>query len=174
MGEWDWMGERGSGLGLLNWLSMPTPTASLLLNVSTLLQEPVGAVRDYHLHTATLDGPLRLLRTDQSLLVSGRLETTAEDICGACLAPLSLSLRLEFDEEFWPAAAPLDGFAVLDGQLDLTEVVRQYVEMARPISPRCAADCPGLGSAQAGGEPQIDDRWAALASLREPQPGRSG
>ena len=168
-------------------------TSSLQINVSTLLQESIGAVREFEIEEAefayegprTVAGSLQLLRTDRSLLAHGRLRTCVDEICGGCLAPLRLELALEFDEEFWPPTDALtgraieppaerDGFAVLDGQLDLTEVVRQYVEMARPISPRCAADCPGLGSVSAEGEPPIDDRWAALASLREPQPGRSG
>ena len=163
---------------------------SLLINVSTLLQEPIGAERAYDIADAPfdyegqrrIDGALQLLRTDQSLLARGRLRTTLDDICGGCLAPLTLELPLEFDEEFWPpndaltgrpieAPPERDGFAVLNGQIDLTEVVRQYVEMTRPISPRCAADCPGLGprvdAASADAEPQLDDRWAALAPLRE-------
>ncbi len=167
-------------------------TSSLQINVSTLLQESIGAAREFELEDAefayegprTVAGSLQLLRTDQSLLARGRLRTCVDEICGGCLAPLRLELALEFDEEFWPpndalTGRPLeppperDGFAVLDGQIDLNEVVRQYVEMARPISPRCAADCPGVGPAQAGGEPELDDRWAALAALREPHPGRS-
>ena len=166
--------------------TLPRRISSLVINVSTLLQEPIGAVREYDLDEAVgdgrqaLNGALRLLRTDQSLLVSGRLETTAEDVCGACLMPLAIALRLEFDEEFWPAGEALDGrrtnrfverdgFAVIDGQIDLTEVVRQYTEMARPMSPRCGSDCPGAASEEAPpeAEQEIDDRWAALGALRE-------
>ena len=175
----------------------PRPAArrqlySLLINASTLLQEPIGALRDYELSQAefryagrrrSVDGALRLLRTDQSLLASAQLQTSVDDICGACLAPLSLVLDLQFDEEFWPPTDALtgralqppperDGFAVIDGQIDLTEVVRQYVEMARPISPRCGPSCPGAGLPDANDEQETDDRWAALRALRGqlPQP----
>ena len=165
----------------------PRRLSSLLINVSTLLQEPIGSLREFLLDDAAfshdgerraVDGPLRLLRTDQSLLASGWLGIAVEDICGGCLAPLALRLELEFDEEFWPPTDALtgraltppperDGFAVIDGQIDLSEVVRQYVEMARPISPRCGPDCPGVGASAAPSEPPTDDRWAALSALRE-------
>lgn len=91
---------------------------------------------------------------------------------------MRLPLEIQFDEEYWPPSegsarsrAPSheeggDGFAVIDGQIDLTEAVRQYVEMARPISPRCGSGCPGTGAAPIEAE-TTDARWAALSSLRE-------
>lgn len=167
---------------------------SLLINVSTLLQEAVGATREYELAggefrydgaVRPIAGAVRLLRTDQSVLVSGSLQASTEDVCGACLSPVALELQIEFDEEFRPAGAAQtedpfaepDGFAVVDGQIDLSEVVRQYAEMARPMSPRCGAECPGAaadpGAGEQGDEQPIDARWAALSKLQnsgQPQP----
>ena len=57
------------------------------------------------------------------------------------------------------------GFAVIDGQIDLSEAVRQYVEMQRPMSPRCGADCPGLET-NTSTEAPVDDRWSALSALK--------
>ena len=57
------------------------------------------------------------------------------------------------------------GFSVIDGQIDLSEAVRQYTEMERPMSPRCGADCLGL-DASASTEAPVDARWAALATLK--------
>ena len=160
---------------------------SLLINVSTLLQEAVGATREYELADGEfryegairpIAGEVRLLRTDQSVLVSGSLQTSTEDMCGACLSPVALELQIEFDEEFRPAGsaqaedpfAEPDGFAVVDGQIDLSEVVRQYAEMARPMSPRCGTECPGAadpeGSGKEEAEPPIDARWAVLSQLQ--------
>ena len=165
----------------------PRQLNSLLINVSTLLQESIGALRLYELAEAEfrygdgvhlVAGPLRLLRTDLSVMASAQLRTSAEEVCGACLGPAIVELELEFDEEFWPASDALtgrpveppperDGFAVIDGQIDLNEVVRQYVEMARPMSPRCGPACPGAGLPAADDEHPTDHRWAALAALRE-------
>ena len=170
----------------------PGPSArqridSLLINVSTLLQEAVGAVREYELTgggfrydgaVRPIAGAVRLLRTDQSVLVSGSLQTSTEDMCGACLSPVALDLQIEFDEEFRPAGAAQpedpfaepDGFGVDDGQIDLGEVVRQYAEMARPMSPRCGPECPGAATDLSGSEQEAEQpigaRWAALSQLQ--------
>ncbi len=158
-------------------------TTSLLINVSTLLQEPIGSLREYEIDAArgaglasAVSGGVRLLRTDQSILATASLETTVGDLCGGCLQELELPLEMSFDEEFWPdsdaalgvAIEPPPeraGFAVIDGQIDLSEAVRQYVEMGRPMSPRCGEDCPGLQNEEPQEAP-IDDRWSALAALK--------
>ena len=157
-------------------------TTSLLINVSTLLQEPIGSLRRYEVAgargaglDAELNGSLRLLRTDQSVLATALLQTVLIDVCGGCLADIDLPLEVSFDEEFWPVMDVISGiaieppperagFAVIDGQIDLSEAVRQYVEMGRPMSPRCGTDCPGLATSTSAEQP-VDDRWAALSAL---------
>ena len=93
----------------------PQQLNSLLINVSTLLQESIGALRLYELAEAEfrygdgvclVAGPLRLLRTDQSVMASAQLNTSAEEVCGVCLGPATVELELEFDEEFWPGERP--------------------------------------------------------------------
>ena len=158
-------------------------SVSLLINVSTLLQEPIGALRRYDIEGArgaglagAVSGSLRLLRTDQSVLATASLSTAVSEICGSCLEEIELSLHMTFDEEFWPAMdigsgiriePPPErvGFAVIDGQIDLSEAVRQYVEMERPMSPRCGADCPGLDASSLVA-PLVDARWSALSALQ--------
>ena len=159
-------------------------TTSLLFNVSTLLQEPIGSVRRYEVTnargnglSAEVNGTLRLLRTDHSLLATAAFSTLVADLCGSCLRAMSLPLEVSFDEEFWPPseAASDDflqpaqeqiGFSVIDGQIDLAEAVRQYIEMGRPMSPRCGQDCPGLAT-ESPSEAPVDDRWSALAALQQ-------
>ncbi|MDE2891918.1 MAG: DUF177 domain-containing protein [Chloroflexota bacterium] len=159
-------------------------TTSLLFNVSTLLQEPIGSVRRYEVTDARgnglhsdVSGALRLLRTDHSILATAELSTVVADLCGGCLCEMTLPLALSFDEEFWPPAEAASdeylqppqeqiGFSVIDGQLDLSEAVRQYVEMGRPMSPRCGQDCPGLET-ESTSEAPVDDRWSALAALQQ-------
>ena len=163
----------------------PRPISSLVVNVAALLQEAIGAVREYavadapfHLdgEAVPLGGWLRLLRTDRTILASASLATAVPDICGACLEPITVDLALEFEEEFWPPHDPLDGseidvpperegFPIIDSEIDLAEPVRQYAVMARPMGPRCGSACPGAPG-QAEAEPPADDRWAPLLSLR--------
>ncbi len=158
-------------------------TTSLLINVSTLLQESIGSVRQYEVQSASgagieapVSGSLRLLRTDQSVLATAALTTSVTDVCGGCLQELEVPLSVQFDEEYWPASDPTfgvaieppperAGFAATDGQIDLSEAMRQYVEMGRPMSPRCGSDCPGLATDEES-ETRLDDRWSALAALK--------
>ena len=58
-------------------------TTSLIINVSTLLQEPIGSLRRYEIDGAraagldgAVSGALRLLRTDQSILATASLATS--------------------------------------------------------------------------------------------------
>lgn len=162
-------------------------TNSLLINVATLLQESIGSLREYRVDDAIcapigpdslLTGEIRLLRTDQSILATAQLRTTLIEICGGCLCETPAELHFSFDEEFWPPTDPIsglrleppperEGFAVVDAQIDLTEAVRQYVELSRPMSPRCGSDCPGMGANSMDRDPAPDARWAALAALRK-------
>ena len=158
--------------------------AAPVVNVAALMQESIGSTREYRVDAVPfsidggelpLDGRLRLLRTDRTILATARFTATAEDVCGGCLEPIRVPLRLEFDEEYWPGRDPADGraveipperegFPIVDSEIDLSEAVRQYAVMARPISPRCGDSCPGV---EAGGaEPEMDGRWAALAAVR--------
>ena len=159
-------------------------STSLLFNVSTLLQEPIGSVRRYEVTnargnglSADVSGTLRLLRTDHSLLATAEFSTVVVDLCGSCLQETTLPLEVSFDEEFWPPAEAASdeflqppqeqiGFSVIDGQIDLSEAVRQYIEMGRPMSPRCGQDCTGLATELSSDAP-IDDRWSALAALKQ-------
>lgn len=160
----------------------PRTVSSLVLNVAALVQESIGAVREYEIADApvridgsdtALGGRLRLLRTDRTILASASLAAAVPDVCAACLEPITLDLALEFEEEFWPPPdgsgdgipPEREGFPITDSEIDLAEPVRQYALMARPMSPRCGGACPGTaGLAEA--EPPVDDRWAPLLSLQ--------
>ena len=159
-------------------------------NVSTLLQQPIGSRRRYALaaepfdfygHVTTLSGDVDLLRTDGSILATTRLRATITERCSDCLRPVPVSLDVAFSEEFWPEYQPItrervlvpeerEGFPIVGGILDLTEAVRQYIEMTRPMRPLCGPACPGVGSAapQRGEEREAGDdrRWQALKALR--------
>jgi uncharacterized protein len=138
----------------------------MLINVATLLREPVGATRHLEVsdervevrdvgYARVVDGDVRLLRTSRGILVRARLETTVPLECSRCLRPFEAPLQLEIDELFAMLRDPvtrepiegieMDDFKVVDEQyLDLSDAVRQYDESSRPISPLCQPDCRGL------------------------------
>lgn len=161
-------------------------------NVSTLLREPIGSRRRFRLEAepfpsegaaVPVTGVVELLRTDGSILARVTAALTISERCSDCLRPFLQPLVLRFEEEFWPEVDPFtfaplevpeerEGFPIVAGHLDLTEAIRQYVEIARPMRPLCGPQCRGLDWAATPVAPEEpdsaggDSRWAALRSLR--------
>jgi uncharacterized protein len=135
--------------------------SAMKINVAQQLREPVGSARQYAIDETGEDGfliqgDLQLLRTNRSILVRGRIETSAREICSRCLNEFEHVLALDIEEEYFmtrdaasglPFTPPteLGTFAVDENNLlDLGEAVRQYTLLARPMKPVCREDCAGL------------------------------
>jgi uncharacterized protein len=134
-------------------------------NVAQLLKEPTGSTRSYQLWEEFSDaerivdsarGTVDMLRTHQGVLVNATLEIQDTITCGRCLGETGLDSGLSIEEEFLPISdlptglrqeLPEDeGYGQIDANhdLDLTEVLRQYVITQRPMKPLCRPDCQGL------------------------------
>lgn len=136
------------------------------INVSQLLQEPVGSTREYDIdadaeiigdgNTYNIKGSCRLLRTQRSILVKCSLDAEVELTCNRCLSRFRHPLKIKFEEEYLPtvdihsgATLPPPEDAVsftIDEQhnIDLTEAIRQYALLAVPMKALCDDDCAGL------------------------------
>lgn len=136
------------------------------INVSNLLKETVGSERDYQVNStvnimengkgSAVQGDVKLTRTNRSILVKGKLNTTIEIACARCLAMFNCPLVLDFEEEYFPTNDIASGdlltppdepgcFTIDEHQvIDLTEAVRQYTLMTVPMKPLCREDCSGL------------------------------
>jgi len=142
---------------------------TMKFNVAQLLKSPAGASREYDLDeditgldpdldiVKPLVGRVKLLRTGSGILVTGHLSTEVRVPCRRCLTPAIMPIELALEEEFHPsidvvtgAALPLepgeDAAVRTDAHhiLDLTEVVRQDLLLAQPMSALCNPDCQGL------------------------------
>ena len=165
------------------------------INVSQLLQEPIGASRHYQVNeTAVLEngsthhinGECQLLHTQRSILVKCKLDTDAELTCSRCLSAFRQPLTVKFEEEYLPTVdvmtgMPLDttddiGHFTIDNNhiLDLNEAIRQYTLLIMPMKPLCQEDCFGLcqkcGKNLNQGpcdcpKQEIDPRWSKLSKL---------
>jgi uncharacterized protein len=165
------------------------------INVSQLLQEPIGSSRYYQINEAAvfengstyqINGECRLLRTQRSILVKCRLNTDAELTCSRCLNNFRQPLTVKFEEEYLPtvdisAGTPLkitddaNHFTIDKNHvIDLNEAIRQYTLLATPMKPLCREDCSGL-CPQCGKDlnqgpcdcprQEIDPRWSKLTRL---------
>ena len=140
--------------------------STMQINVSQLLKEAIGSVRNYEVsgiiditdngNGKPIQGEVRLTRTNRSILVNGNLYLTVEVACARCLSLFSCPLVLNIEEEYFPVLDIVSGtplpspdepssFTIDDHQMiDLTEAARQYAVMAIPMKPLCRNDCPGL------------------------------
>jgi uncharacterized protein len=136
------------------------------INVSQLLQEPVGSIREHQVNEVIdsaddgkgylVQGECRLLRTQRSILVKCRLSTAVELTCSRCLSLFQQPLTLNFEEEYLPTVDVVSGvplplseesstFTIDEHHiLDLMEAIRQYTLLAIPMKPLCREDCAGL------------------------------
>ena len=136
------------------------------INVSQLLKETIGSVRNYEV-SGTVDisdndsgntahGKVKLMRTNRSVLARATINTEVKVSCGRCLSLFSYPLELSIEEEYFPTLGVSSGASLelpdepdcftIDEYhiLDLTEAVRQYGLMAIPMKPLCSKDCAGL------------------------------
>lgn len=141
---------------------------SLRYNVATLLQEPIGATREYDIddvvvmddggqpRSERVAGSARFLRTKHGVLVTGHLEGIQHDQCSRCLSDVAVPMRLDIEEEFFarvnlrtgvplPAPKEPEAFRVdAEHMLDLEEAVRQCWAASAPVQPLCRPECRGL------------------------------
>jgi uncharacterized protein len=136
------------------------------INVSQLLQEPVGSTREYDINANdeiiddgkeyNIRGKCQLMRTQRSILVKCALDAEVELTCSRCLSRFGHPLKIKFEEEYLPtvdihSGAPLpapeepSAFTIDERHtLDITEAIRQYSLMAVPMKALCGEDCAGL------------------------------
>jgi uncharacterized protein len=172
---------------------------TMRFNVAQLLKSPAGASREYVLDEdiagidpdldalAPITGKVRLVRTNDGILVTGHIRTVVRVPCRRCLMPASAPVEVNLEEVFHPSIDIITGAALplADDEeeatrtdahhiLDLTEVMRQELLLAVPMTAVCSRDCKGLcpncganlNESPCGCQPEeVDPRLAALRSL---------
>ncbi|WP_322795350.1 DUF177 domain-containing protein [Tepidiforma sp.] len=160
-------------------------------NVAGLLKEEVGASRRYAIEPEEPihRGRIELIRVPRGILVRCDAEVLIEAQCSRCLVPFAYPQELVFEEIYRQQVDLVDGRRIepiegededqfligLENEIDISEAVRQYTEMAAAMQPLCRPDCPGLcpecgmdlsiESCQCERTP-IDPRWAKLFALQ--------
>jgi len=137
----------------------------LEINVAQLLKGTIGTIKVVSVSgclditgygNSDVKGDIKLVRTNRSILVQGKLCTCIQVACARCLENYNCPLELNIEEEFYPISdvttgsmldepAEIDDF-IIDEHLilDLSEAVRQYALLAIPMKPLCRADCQGI------------------------------
>lgn len=179
----------------------------MIYNVAGLLSGKLGESRQHEIENEQLsfgeggkrssftkiNGPVRLFRTDRTVLVTADIEAVTHDTCSRCLEPATVNVSVALEEEFTPKNADLvggpsdrspgedglyDPALFIDEQnfLDLREVLGQALTGATLIAPLCTAECLGIcpnctvnrNEYQCTcAQNSIDPRWEALAGLAD-------
>ncbi|UCE97226.1 MAG: DUF177 domain-containing protein [Dehalococcoidia bacterium] len=135
------------------------------INVSQLCKEPIGSERKYRISdfvnimedgsSNSVNGSVKLTRTNRSILVKAKLDVILELSCVRCLDLFNCPVEMDFEEEYFPVENIYSehsseynesgAFTIDNDQvLDLTEAIRQYAFMSLPMKPLCRHDCAGL------------------------------
>lgn len=176
--------------------SVKTLVNDTIINVAQLMQEPVGAHRDYRLvlDWFALDtdivardvrAQLRLLRIRDGLIVTGQIEGIALIECVRCLEIYDQPFSGRIEQEYRQTVdvyhgQPLEGAYtdpdedILDiddlHQLDLADPLREVGIVSLPMQPICRDDCPGVPVDLGEEEESGDRRMAVLAQLLDDGP----
>ena len=134
---------------------------------------------------AEVRGRVRQKETEAELI--GRLATTLETVCARCLKPVAIPFSVDFDERFatsvsWGAEEQHElgsddlNLSIFDGTgIDLDQLAREQVLLAKPAHVLCREDCQGLcpvcgadrnTAACKCDNQQVDSRWEKLKDLR--------
>ncbi len=133
----------------------------MLINISALMQEPIGESREYGfigeiVDDANVNCEAELMRTDVGILVSATCASEQGRTCSLCLKPYTHKMQFSFDEEFYPVIDIATGRKLPERDtiedllisethhLDIADAVRQHLIMHEPQNPICKPDCAGL------------------------------
>ena len=129
----------------------------------------------------------RIRRKGDEVELLGSLTTTLETACARCLKPVAIPFSANFDERFarsvnWGGEEQHEltredlNLSIFDGTgIDLDQLVREQVLLAKPAQTLCREDCRGLcplcgadrnTAACNCDSQQVDSRWEKLKDLR--------
>ena len=163
----------------------------MYINIAQLLKEPVGSSRSYEVDefigeegTNHVQGKVKLIHTNRSVLVQGSMTASATGICNRCLEPVDFTVTFGIEDEYFPSIDIVSGLPLpinsnnftLDHNhvLDLSEALNQYMVLAMPMKVLCRPDCNGLcpscghnlNKGSCSCQSQImDPRWSKLVKL---------
>ncbi len=174
---------------------------SLQFNVAGLLTGPKGGTRSYELYIpvseldqldedfdviAPFQGRVRFLWTNDHIMVMLTGATRVSMRCSRCLEPFEQPVQVHVEEAFIPTVDMATGLPIHQDEsdaailidehhiLDLSEIIRQSILLALPLTPLCKPDCKGLCpicGADLNTETctcsteEVDPRWSALSLL---------
>lgn len=131
-------------------------------------------------------GEIRLTRIRSGILAQGQVSGVVTLECARCLQEYDQPFRTSFAEEFHQTVDVRNGggvtpprgqsvraddddeiaFEINDShEMDMTELLRQWILLELPMRPDCGEACPGPPAMANDPEAEVDSRFAALEQL---------
>ncbi len=125
------------------------------VDVSNILRQGEGAREDFTISeespdldgiklTGHLNGIVQIIGTNTGVLVDATLEAAVALECGRCLKlyeqVVKFPVQAEFEDHPSEDQFPITKF----GKIDLSEPVRQELEVHLPLKALCQEDCTGI------------------------------
>ncbi|MCB2192050.1 MAG: DUF177 domain-containing protein [Deltaproteobacteria bacterium] len=163
------------------------PAEGKELSFSDSAAEPQDLGPQVEAVTLAPSAEMKLERSGDLVTAKGTYAAELVLSCSRCLGPVPLRLEGELDWAFRPlgqeereevqlAEDELELSFYEDGEVDLTQALRDEIGLALPMAPLCREDCSGLcpvcGKPVKPGDPccrrdEVDPRWAKLAQLKK-------
>jgi uncharacterized protein len=148
----------------------------LRFNVGFIIHEDVGYSKEFPLEFDELDiqpdmqlnnvkGKIIFDRTPQGILAKVHLSGYTAVECVLCLDEFEQALDTQFAELFAFDERSVDDEGLIvpeEGVIDLTPLVRDYLQLEIPIKTICRPDCPGL-------DPETGEKRTARPTEEESQ-----
>ena len=129
----------------------------LKINVGFLLSDGPGNSHDSRLEIPSpvrvaddliinyINGPLRLTRAKEGILVQGLVHIGLNRECSRCLETFEEDLEVELEELYTSPPTSATEFGVgADAQLDLAPLLRAEIILETGQKPLCRPDCKGI------------------------------
>lgn len=124
-------------------------------SVTVPVSEPIALQVDDQRVDAQASGTLRVDRTNHGVLVRGRVRAPVPLTCSRCLMAFEAAVNADVEEELSIdpvggaeggelSAEDFIGWVGPTHEVDLTEIVRQDLQMNVPMAPLHAESCRGL------------------------------
>lgn len=140
---------------------------------------------DEDLVARDITGEIRLTRIQSGVLAGGQVSGIVELECARCLQEYDQPFRTRFAEEFHQTVDVRNGGGVTPArvqrvageddelafeindthEMDMTELLRQWILLELPMRPDCGENCPGPPAVAQEPESEVDARFAALEKL---------
>ena len=136
--------------------------------MAQLLRESIGSIRSYEVEGTEsnwagkslrkIGGIIYLIRTKQGILIKADIQAEIVENCIRCLKQAICPIHFIIEDEVFPRSSfsRVDSteqgneFYIIDNDhnLDMGEILRQYIEINKPLKPLCHIDCNGNGYIQ--------------------------